>query len=94
MPTYLLRGLRHFSTRAVCAADQVAIVCEWASTPQGSLQQCVDRLWNWGIIPRGVALNKVDLKRQAQETFAGAEYALKRTMSYYSDAETVRSDLT
>ena len=72
------------------SADQVAIVCEWGVTPQGSLRQCADRLWSCGIVPRGVALNKVDLNRQAQETFAGAEFALQRTMSYYSDAVTAR----
>ncbi|MDX1487818.1 MAG: CpsD/CapB family tyrosine-protein kinase, partial [Acidiferrobacterales bacterium] len=76
------------------AADQVAIVCEWGATPQGSLRQCVHHLRNCGIAPRGVALNKVDLLRQAQETFAGAEYALNRTMSYYADVVKARPDRT
>lgn len=76
------------------AADQVAVVCEWGATPQGSLRQCVHHLWNCGIAPRGVVLNKVDLLRQAQETFAGAEYALNRTMSYYSDVAEARPDRT
>ena len=72
----------------------MAIVCERGGTPQGSLRQWADRLWSSGNVSRGVALNKVDLNRQAQVTFAGAKFALQRTMSYYSDMVALGPDQT
>ncbi len=72
-------------------ADAVIMACRWNHTPEGALELAVRQLKLLGVRVAGLALTRVDLKRQAKATFTGAGYALRRSMAYYSD-DTVSPD--
>lgn len=66
-------------------ADAVLMACRWDRTPQGALDLAVRQLKALGLSIAGVVLTCVDVKRQAEVSFSGADYTLKKSTAYYSD---------